>query len=327
MKLNKKDLLSITDLSAEEIWQILFIAKKLKKELKTKSVNEKILNNKQMVMLFEKPSLRTKLSFDIAMSQLGGHTIYFGAQEVGLGKRESIPDVAGVISNMADLIVARVFDHKDLETLADNSEIPVINALSDLEHPCQALADFLTILEVKGKLKGLTLTYIGDGDNNVTHSLVLGCALLGINFRCASPKAYWMNPEIVKKAKKLARLSGANIYETLDPMDALCDADVVYTDTWVSMGDENEQEKRLKIFKKYQINKQLMDFAKKDAIFMHDMPAHRGQEVTTDIIDGLQSIVFLQAENRMHAQKALISMLLNNCEQSIVRLQERVAII
>ncbi len=185
---DKKDFLSIIDLTAEEIWQIFLMAKKLKEELESKGRNEPLLKDKQMVMLFEKPSLRTKLSFDLGFDQLGGHAVYFGAQEVGLGKREAISDVAQVISSMADLIVARVFSHQALEELAKNSSVPVINALSDLEHPCQALADFLTILEVKGKLKGLTLTYIGDGENNVPHSLVLGCALLGINFKCASPK-------------------------------------------------------------------------------------------------------------------------------------------
>ena len=212
MKTNK-DFLSITDLSAKEIWQIFLMAKKLKKQKK----NKQLLKDKQMVLLFEKPSLRTKLSFDIAMSQLGGHTVYFGPQEVGMGKRESIVDVAKVISSMADLIVARVFSHKDLEQLAQNSKVPLINALSDLEHPCQALADFLTILEIKDKLEGLTLAYLGDGENNVTHSLALGCALLGINFKCASPKGFWMKKEVVKQAKQLAAKTKANIFETDDP--------------------------------------------------------------------------------------------------------------
>lgn len=305
-KNNKKDFLSITDLSVKEIWQVLLLAKKLKSQKK----NKPFLQDQQMVLLFEKPSLRTKLSFDIGFNQLGGHPVYFAPQEVGLGKRESVSDVAKVISSMADLIVARVFSHTQLEDLAKHSKVPVINALSDLEHPCQALADFLTILEIKGSLEGLTLAYIGDGENNVTHSLVLGCALLGINFRCASPKGFWMKKEIVEKTKQLAKQSGATIFETENPIEALKNADVVYTDTWVSMGDESEQKKRLKILRSYQVDKILMKHAKKDAIFMHDLPAYRGNEVTGEVIDGAQSVVFGQAENRLHAQKALLLFLL-----------------
>lgn len=300
-----KHFLSITDLSAKEIWQVLKLAKKLKHS------HLGSCKKKTMVMLFEKPSLRTKLSFDIAFNQLGGHVLYFGPQEVGLGQRESVSDVAKVISSMADLIVARVFSHQALEELAQNSRVPVINALSDLEHPCQALADFLTIWEVKGKLEGLTLAYVGDGENNVPHSLALGCALLGVSFNCAAPKGYWMNQEIVKKAKKLSNLSGAKILETEDPKEAVKNADVVYTDTWISMGDTNEK-KRIKIFKPYQVNKQLMQYAKKDAIFMHDMPAYRGNEVAAEVIDGPQSVVFQEAENRLHVQKALMLWLMRN---------------
>lgn len=308
---NKKDFLSITDLDAKEIWQVLFMAKKLKEELKSKGKNNPLLKNKQMVMLFEKPSLRTKLSFDFAFDQLGGHPVYFGANEVSLGKRELVSDVAQVISSMADLVVARVFNHKDLVYLAENSNIPVINALSDLEHPCQALADLLTIWEVKGKLENLTVAYIGDGDNNVPHSLFLGCVLLGINFSCASPKGYWMNKEIVEQAKKIAKVTGAKIIETEDPKEAVMNADVVYTDTWVSMGDEAEQNERLEIFKSYQVNQELMNLANKDVVFMHDMPAYRGNEVTSEVIDGPSSIIFQQAENRLHAQKSLMLWLLS----------------
>lgn len=299
----KKDFLSIADLSAKEIWQILSLAKKLKS---MKLLAKKPLSDKQMVMLFEKPSLRTKLSFDIGFTQLGGHAVYFGPQEVGLGVRESVSDVAKVISSQADLIVARVFSHKDLKKLAQNSSISVINALSDLEHPCQTLADFLTILEVKGKLEGLTLAYVGDGENNVPHSLALGCALLGINFKCAAPKGFWMKKEIVKQAKQLSLKTKVKIFETDNPKEAVKNADVVYTDTWVSMGDEKEYKKRLEVFKLYQINQVLFNLAKKDAIFMHDMPAYRGKEVTAEVIDGPKSVVFQQAENRLHAQKALL---------------------
>lgn len=308
---NIKHFLSITDLTTKEIWQVLNLAKKLKEELKNKGKNEPLLQNKQMVMLFEKPSLRTKLSFDIAINQLGGHSIYFGPNEVGLGKRESICDVAKVLSSMADLIVARVFSHKDLQELADNSSIPVINALSDFEHPCQVLADLFTIGEIKGKLEGLTLAYIGDGQNNVAHSVALGCLLLGINFKCASPKGFWMKREIVEKAKQLTMTTGVKIIQTDNPKEAVKNADVVYTDTWISMGDESEQAKRLKILKPYRVNQSLMSLAKVDAIFMHDMPAYRGNEVTSEVIDGSQSVVFQQAENRLHSQKALLKFMYN----------------
>ncbi len=287
MKL-KKDFLSITDLTAKEIWQVLSLAKKIKHS------HLDSCKDKTMVMLFEKPSLRTKLSFDVAFNQLGGHTVFFGPDEVGLGKREAISDVAKVTSSMADLIVARVFSHQQLTELANNSKIPVINALSDLEHPCQALADFLTIWEIKGKLKGLTLAFIGDGENNVARSLALGCAILGINFKCASPIGKY----------------------TDSPKEAIKNADIVYTDTWVSMGDEAEKDKRLKVFKNYQVNQKLMALAKKDAIFMHDMPAYRGKEVSAEVIDGKQSVMFQQAENRLHTQKALISYLLG-CQPKI----------
>lgn len=268
----KKDFLSITDLDAKEIWQVLLLALKLKKELKTSN----LFQDKNAVMLFEKPSLRTKLSFDLAINQLGGHSIYFGPQEIGLGKREAVSDVAKVISSMGDLVIARVFSHTLLKEFAQNSKVPVINALSDLEHPCQALADLLTIYEMKGKLKGLKLTFMGDFKNNVATSLKLGCEMLGIEFLENDPK----------------------------------DADVIYTDTWVSMGEEAEAKKKLKQFKPFQVNQEVMELAKLDAIFMHCLPAHRCQEVTEEVIDGPQSVIFQQAENRLHAQKALITLLI-----------------
>lgn len=307
--MSKKDFISITDLNAKEIWQVLLMAKKLK--LHPGGGGSNFFAGKSMVMLFEKPSLRTKLSFDIGFNQLGGHTVYFGPSEVGLGKRESVSDVSKVISSMADLIVARVFSNKDLEELAFNAKVPVINALSDLEHPCQALADFLTIWEIKGQLKGLTLAFVGDGENNVPHSLVLGSALLGINFKCASPKGYWMNQKIVEKAREIALKTGAKIIQTDDPKKVVKNADIIYTDTWVSMGDEGEPSERLKVFKHYQITQQLMSLAKKDAIFMHDMPAYRGNEVTVDVIDGPNSVILEQAENRLHVQKGLLVWLMN----------------
>ncbi len=306
MKNNKKDFISITDLSARQIWRILLMAKKLK----NKREGKQLLKEKQMVLLFEKPSLRTKLSFDIGFSELGGHSIFFGPQEVSLGMRESVPDVAKVLSSMVDLIVVRVFNHQNIIELAQNSKAPVINALSDLEHPCQILADLMTIWEIKGYLKDLTLAYIGDGENNIPHSLVLGCVLMGINFRCASPKGFWMNKDIVRKAKQLITETKVQIIETDNPKETVEDADVVYTDTWISMGDEGSMSKRLKVLKPYQVNHKLMKLAKSDAIFMHDLPAYRENEVSSEVIDGSQSVVFEQAENRLHVQKALMIFLL-----------------
>lgn len=317
-RVNKRDLLSIADLSAEELWRVIFLASELKEEFNSRGKNEALLAGKGLVMIFEKPSLRTKLSFDLAIYQLGGHPVYFGPEEVGLGKRESVADISKVTSSMgAAFVVARVFKHKDLEELSQNSKVTVINALSDLEHPCQALADFLTIWEAKGTLGNLNLAFVGDGENNVPHSLALGCALLGINFRCASPVGYWMKKDIVEKANRLALKTGAEIFETNDPAKAVEGADVVYTDTWVSMGDQQERNQRLKIFKSYQVDKRLMNLAKNDAIFMHDMPAYRGNEVTADVIDGPQSVVFQQAENRLHAQKSLLVLLCEKFSQSI----------
>lgn len=302
---NKRDFLSVTDLGEDEIMEVFQLAKTLKTELKDKGKNKPLLANKQMTMLFEKPSLRTKLSFDMGFDQLGGHSVYFGPQEVGIGTRESVADVAKVTSSMSDLIITRVNSHDALVEFAKNSSVPVINALSDLEHPAQALADLFTIWELKGKLKDLTISFVGDGNNNVTHSLCLLATMLGLNFKCATPAGYEMDKNIAATAKK-----HGDVLETQNPKEAVENADVVYTDTWVSMGSESEKTKRLEIFKPYQVNQRLMKLAKPDAIFMHDMPAYRGSEVTVDVIDGAQSVVFQQAENRMHVQKALMMWLL-----------------
>lgn len=306
--MTKKDFLSITDLSAKEIWQVFKLTKKLKKELKQKGKNQEILKNKTLVMIFEKPSLRTRLSFETGMTQLGGHAIYLAPSDIGMGKREPIKDVARVVSSMADIVMARTFKHETVNELAKYSSVSVINGLSDLEHPCQILADFFTILETKGKLKDLTIGYVGDGENNIPHSLCLGAAIMGMNFKCAAPKGYWMKKDVVSQAKKLAIKTKIKIIETSDPKKAVADVDIVYTDTWISMGDEAEKEKRLKIFKKYQISPNLMKLAKKDAIFMHDLPAYRGNEVSAQVIDGDQSVVFQQAENRLHVQKAILAL-------------------
>ena len=305
----QKNLLSITDLTSQEFLDILKLAKKLKKEYKLKKQLKPVLQNQTLIMIFEKPSLRTRLSFEIGMTKLGGHAVYLGPNDIGMGTRESVSDIAHVTGRMGEIIMARTFKHQAIVELAQHANVPVINALSDLEHPCQTLADFLTISEIKGKMPGLKFAFVGDGENNVTHSLCLGSAMLGMSFACASPKNYKMKPEVVAKAKKLAQKS-VTITETDDPKVAVEKADIVYTDTWVSMGDEAEKEKRLKTFIPYQVTEKLMKLAKEDAIFMHDLPAYRGNEVTSDVIDGKQSVVFQQAENRMWAQMALILFLL-----------------
>lgn len=307
--MQKRDLISITDLNAKELLLVLSIAQKYK-EKTNKHKYSAILQSRTLAMIFEKPSLRTRLSFEIGMTQLGGHAIYLGPSDIGLGKRESISDVASVTSRMADIIMARTFAHKTVKEFAENSLVPVINGLSDLEHPCQTLADILTIYEIKKQLKGLKIAFIGDGENNVPHSLALGCALLGINFVCAAPKKYQMNKIIMDKAINLAKNTQAKIVQTQDPEKAAKEADVIYTDTWISMGDESEKDARIKIFSPYRITTNIMRLANKYAIFMHDLPAYRGNEVTPEVIDGKQSVVFRQAENRLHAQKALMLFLL-----------------
>lgn len=297
--MKKTDFTSITDITAEELVKLLKNALALKKDVKTMN---SALQNKTLVMIFEKPSLRTRLSFEIGMTQLGGHAIYLAPSDIGLGKRESIEDVAKVTSSMGDIIMARTFAHKTVTDLAKYASIPVINGLSDHEHPCQILADFQTILEVKGTLKGLTLSFVGDANNNVVHSLALGSALLGMKLRVAAPKGYLVNKDIVKQT---------GLFQTEDPAEAIKNADVVITDTWVSMGSESEKEVRINQLKPYQVNSRLMSLAKSDAIFMHCLPAYRGNEVTAEVIDGPQSVVFQEAENRLHAQKALLIYLMN----------------
>lgn len=302
--------LRITDLSSKEIMQVLKISLKLKKELIKRKKNFSYFKDQTMAMIFEKPSLRTRISFEIGMTQLGGHAIYLGPLDIQMGKRETAYDVGKVTSGMANLIMARTFEHKTIEELASGSSVPVINALSDLEHPCQILADLLTILEFKKKIQNLKIAYLGDGENNVTHSLVLASVILGANFYCASPKGYEINKNIFKEAIQLARKTKSKVVMTNNPYEAALKADVVVTDTWVSMGDEAEKKKRLKLFPKYQVNKKIMQKAKQNAIFMHCLPAYRNYEVTDEVIDGPQSVVFQEAENRLHAQKGLLVYLL-----------------
>ncbi len=299
-----KDLLSVSDFSGKDIRLLISNAIDMKFQGWGSSLSRKVL-----ALLFEKPSLRTRVSFEIAMWQLGGHSIYLSPAEVGLGKRESVPDVARVLGRYVDVIAARTVSHDTVASLAEYSSVPVINALSDLEHPCQALADLLTIYEKKGQLKGLTLAYIGDG-NNVANSLLLAAALTGVNFRIASPPGYAIQDNILRLARGYAVKSGSQIVCTEEPSQAAKGADVVYTDVWTSMGQEAETEVRRRVFADYQINTRLMSLAKKDAIIMHPLPAHHGEEVETGILDSTRSVVFDQAENRMHLQKTLLARIL-----------------
>ncbi|MBI4285326.1 MAG: ornithine carbamoyltransferase [Chloroflexi bacterium] len=299
-----KHLLSIADLSRREISEL--IAEAI--ELKHKGPSS-LLAGKTLALMFEKPSLRTRVSFEMAMRQLGGDAIYLSPAEVGLGKRESIPDVARVLSRYVNAIAARTFSQDTLEVMAKYASIPVVNALSDLEHPCQALADLLTICEKKGPLKGVTLAYIGDG-NNVANSLLLAAALTGVNSRIASPEGYAIQDRIRLLAEGYARESGAKIIYTVDPQMAAQGADVLYTDVWTSMGQEAEAAERRRVFAGYRIDSKLLSQAKKDVILMHPLPAHRGEEVADGILDSPQSAVFDQAENRLHIQKVLLARLL-----------------
>jgi len=303
-----KDLLSISDLSSDDIQLLLSDAEEIKVSGWLSSLSGKVL-----ALLFEKPSLRTRVSFEVAMRQLGGQSLYLSPAEVGLGERESIPDVARVLSRYVDVIAVRTFNHETLEVLADYASVPVINALSDLEHPCQALADIFTIREKKGSLKDLTLAFVGDG-NNVAHSLMLAASLTGMNFRIASPEGYQVQEKILHLARGYAVGSGAEVLCTIEPQQALTGADIVYTDVWTSMGQEAEAEKRRRALKNYQVNSELMSLAREDAILMHPLPAHRGEEVSDNILDSLQTVVFDQAENRMHLAKALLMHMLGGLE-------------
>lgn len=305
-----KHLLSITDLTRRDILDILGIAEKLKKKLRRTGRNKPLLKGKTLIMVFEKPSLRTHASFDIGMFQLGGHALYFGPDHIGLGVREPVAHVAGVLSRMGNGIMARVYAHGTVAELARHASVPVINGLSDLEHPCQILADIMTMVEYKRSLHRLRVAFVGDGNNNVTHSLALACGLLGMHIAVASPRGYAMKPEVAAKARSLAARYGGSVTETQSPASAVKGADVVYTDTWVSMGVEKEKTKRLKAFRKYQVDEKLLKLAKPDAIFMHDMPAYLGNEVTRGVFDSKQSVVYDQAENRLHVQKGLLVFLM-----------------
>lgn len=299
----KRDLISLLDIR-DDLKGIIELATIMKGETKD-GMEISAFKGQTLAMIFEKPSLRTRVSFEVGFTQLGGSAIYLSPQEVQIGKRESVHDVAKVISRFADVIMYRAFESKNVRELAEHAEVPVINGLDDVEHPCQAVADFMTMTEIKGELKGQTLAWVGDG-NNVLHSLLYGAAILGMNVKAACPEGYLPDPDILEKAKRIGDETGAAIKVTNDPVEAVTDSGVVYADTFISMGDESEKEKRLSAFNGYQINRELFSKAKEDAIFMHCLPAHRGEEVTDEVIDSERSVVFQQAENRMHAQKAIM---------------------
>ena len=303
-----KHFIAISELSSAQVGHILDVALKLKEEWK-KGGNRPILAGKSLAMVFQKPSLRTRVSFEMAMHHLGGYAFYLSPDEIGLGKRESVADVARVLSRYVDCIMARVFDHKHIVELAAYSSVPVINGLSDYSHPCQAMADLLTVREHKGDLKGRTLAFVGDG-NNVATSLAFATAQLGMNFAIATPKGYELPAGELANARELAQRSGSQVREFHDPKEAVRGADVIYTDVWTSMGQEKEKEERMRVFPPFQVNAALVALAKPDVIVEHCLPAHRGDEITDEVADGPHSVLFDQAENRMHAQKAILAILL-----------------
>jgi ornithine carbamoyltransferase len=308
--MKSKDFIELDCLDSKELASLLDFADEVKKNPVKYS---KALAGRSLLMLFEKLSLRTRLSFEVGMTQLGGHAIYYDIATSSIGKKESVADAAKTVSRYVDLIMARLYSHEKILELAGAASVPVINALTDYAHPCQVLADLQTLREEKGRLKGLKLAYLGDGNNNVTHSLIYGCSLAGMHITVGCPKGreYEPSTEVVRKAGKIASSTDSGIKIISNAMEAVKDADVVYTDSWMSYHiPEDQKEKRVKAFMPYQINGKLMKLAKKDALFMHCLPAQRGMEVSSEVIDGLQSVVFDEAENRLHAQKALMLTLL-----------------
>ncbi|MDH7569114.1 MAG: ornithine carbamoyltransferase [Armatimonadota bacterium] len=308
--LRGRSLVSIGDLSAAEIDLIMDTAARLKALMKeTPPVFPRILENRTLAMIFEKPSLRTRVSFEAGMTQLGGHAINLQPAEIQLGKRESVGDCARTLGRMVDAIMARTFSHEVVVELARYAGVPVINGLSDLEHPCQALADFLTIREKKGKVAGLHIAWIGDG-NNVCHSNLLLAARLGAHFTVACPEGHDPDPQIVLVAQEAARATGAELRTTRDPQEAARGADALFTDVWASMGQEAEAAQRARVFAPFQLNQALVSLAHPESIVLHCLPAHRNEEITDEVIDGPHSVVFDEAENRLHVQKALLALVM-----------------
>lgn len=306
LALRGKSFLSMADVDAEQLQGILRIAAAMDVAHKAGAPLFTFRYPKSLAMIFEKPSLRTRVTFDLGFRQLGGNTVLLGPNDIGMGKRESVKDVAHNLERWVDVIMARVFEHEKLTGLRDHSSVPVINALSDYEHPCQTVADLHTILQHKGSFEGLRLVWVGDG-NNVLHSLMLGAALTGLRLDAVCPKGFWPDADVVRQAKSLA--SDPDSIRVTEELELVSGADIVYTDTWTSMGQEEEAERRRTIFANYQVNEALMARAKPEAIFMHCLPAHRGEEVTDEVLDGPQSVIYDQAENRLYAQKAIMALL------------------
>ncbi|MFR9710691.1 ornithine carbamoyltransferase [Paenibacillus sp. MB22_1] len=308
MNLNGRDFIELTDYSTDEIHYLIDLAIELKRKQKNGEVYQPLLG-KTVGLIFEKSSTRTRVSFEVGTYQLGGHALFLSKNDIQLGRGETIADTAGVMSRYLDGIMIRTFGHDKVADLARYATVPVINGLSDLAHPCQVLADYQTLYEHKGKLQGLKLAYVGDG-NNMAHSLMIGGAKLGVHVSVASPEGYEPDPQIVADAQEIAKATGAVIEVVRDPKAAVQEADAIYTDVWASMGFEEEQKIREEAFRNYQVDEQLARYAKPDYVFMHCLPAHRGEEVSEGVIDGPHSIIFDQAENRLHAQKALMAALI-----------------
>ena len=303
----KMDFISLSDTPQEQLRHILDVARRLKKQFQETRRCDQVAEGQTLACIFEKPSLRTRVSFEVAMHDLGGSTLYISPNEIGLGTRESVPDIARVLSGMIDGIMARVFEHKKLKELAAAATVPVINGLSDYSHPCQAMADLMTAEEHFGSLEGLTWAYVGDG-NNVARSLMVACAKFGVRFRIASPPGYELESDLIERIMR--QCPGLDFASAHDPNTVVEEADVIYTDTWVSMGQEAEKAQRLPVFRPYQINSELLARAPRAAIVMHCLPAYRGVEITDDVMDGPQSMIFQESENRLHFQRGLLAVLL-----------------
>lgn len=307
-QLKGRSLISLKDLTRYDIEQIINTSDFLKTQFRIGHPHP-ILKGKTLAMIFEKPSTRTRVSFEVGMWQLGGYALYLNTADLQIGRGETIGDTSQTLSRYVDGIMARVSSHQTIIEMAKYSKIPVINGLSDFTHPCQGLTDLFTIYEKKGRFKGLKVAYIGDG-NNVSHSLIYGCSKMGIDIFVATPKGFEPNEGVILEAEREAKIKNSKVIITNDPKEAVKDADVVYTDVWVSMGKEEEKEERMRVFKPYQVNTELVRLAKQDYIFMHCLPAHRGEEVTEDVANYKNSVIFDQAENRLHTQKAILALLL-----------------
>ncbi|SMG46408.1 ornithine carbamoyltransferase [Paenibacillus aquistagni] len=308
--LRGRDFVALADYTQEELYTLLKVAGSLKEKQKAGNP-EQPLKGKTLGMIFEKSSTRTRVSFEVGMYQLGGQALFLSKNDIQIGRGETIEDTAQVLSRYVDGIMIRTYAHRTVIDLARAATVPVINGLSDLNHPCQALADYMTVLEKKGRLEGLKIAYIGDG-NNMAHSLMMGGAKFGMNVAIATPEGYEVDADVAKQSQEFAEQHGASITLTHDPKEAAADADVIYTDVWASMGFEEEQQQREKAFQSFQVNEELAKYAKNDYLFMHCLPAHRGEEVSAGVIDGENSIIFDQAENRLHAQKAIMALTMSS---------------